>query len=164
MSANLFEVKTSEELEEKGVWCKWPLKKNPKDDDAFFLIGSSKSTAYKATLSKEIRKRGVTNYARAIETIEGQEQNLELLITVMAKTVLLGWKGDVILEEGSGPEAYSYKAAIKALTIRPFREWVEGKAVSEEIFQAFTENAADEAALKSVATVEPEVSAKLAVP
>lgn len=164
MSANLFEVKTSEQLEEKGVWCKFPLKKNPKDEDVFFLIGSSKSATYKAALSREVRSHGVMNYTRAIETIEGQQQNLELLIAVMAKSVLLGWRGEVILEEGAAPEEYSRAAAVKALRIRPFREWVEAKAQSEELFQSFTENAADEAALKSVPTVEPEVSAKLAVP
>jgi hypothetical protein len=164
MSANLFEVKINEALEEKGVWCKWPLKKDPKDEDVFFLIGSSKSAAYKATLTKEVRKHGSTNYTRAIETVEGQEQNIEIIISVMAKTVLLGWKGDVIVDQEVGPEPYSYKNAVKALHIRPFREWVEGKSVSEDLFQAYTENAADEAALKSVVRMEPEVSAKLSVP
>jgi hypothetical protein len=88
---------------------------------------------------------------------------LELKIIALAKAVLLDWRGDVILEKDAPPERYSYNAAVKALHIRPFREWVEIQSTREELFQD-SENAADEAALKSGVAMEPEVPPKPSVP
>lgn len=157
VGASLFELKTDEDMEMRGVWCQWIQE----GSETEFLIASTKTANYKAALTKEIRKMKVASDPKWAESAAGQEASEDAQIKSMAKMILLDWRGDVFLEappEGQPKKAeyYSYANAIKALNIRTFREWVLTMANREELFQT-QENAADEAAIKSSLTVEPKI-------
>lgn len=157
VGASLFQVKTDEAMEVHGVWCKWIQE----DSETEFLIASTKTAAYKAAFTKEIRNMKAASDPKWSETVAGQIASEEAQIKSMAKMILLDWRGEVFLEAppaGQPPrsEHYSYSNAIKALSIRAFREWVLVMANREEIYQT-QEDAADEAAIKSSLTVEPQV-------
>lgn len=158
VGASLFEVKTDEVMEVHGVWCKWGIQE---DSGTEFLIASTKTARFKAVFTKELRKLSVASDPKWAESVAGQEASDEAQIKSMARAILLDWRGEVYLEappKGQPPKAepYSYSNAVRALNIRAFKEWVLLMANREEMYQT-KENAADEAAIKSSLTVEPEV-------
>jgi hypothetical protein len=151
--ANLFELKTDSKLEENGIWVKWT------DSPTEFLIASFRTSHYRSVSLKESRKRGLLQRRK----LDDVESLMEVQIETMAKVVLLGWRGDVILDQNEGPVAYSYKNAVRALSIRAFRDWVEEIAGNDEKYQEGLV-AADMAALKSGAGMDAEIPEKLRVP
>lgn len=63
----------------------------------------------------------------------------ELIIDIMSKTILLGWRG--ILDENDQPLPYSQEAAKKMLAIPDFRMLVSKQADDFENFRQVTEEA-----------------------
>lgn len=143
---NLFELATDPEKDSKGTWVQYPDHSNG-NKPAEFLIASTTSREYRKSLNQEVKKRF---HRKWLEDIEGRD---EAEIQAMAKTVLLGWRGDVYLERAGEVTPYSRDAAIRALRIPAFKTWVESEAANLDNFQQ--EKAADVAALKS----GPEVGA-----
>lgn len=63
----------------------------------------------------------------------------DIMCRVMAKTILLDWKGPVSLN-GEDLGAYSHEAATKALKLKEFRAWVGKHAADFAAYKACQED------------------------
>jgi hypothetical protein len=115
--------------ESEGVWETYK-------GDVKFLIARAHNPAYDRQISSQIKK-----HDRLIRsgTQAADEKSEEILVDVMAKTVLLNWSGPVVIK-GEAVGEYSVAKAKKLLAIKAFRQWVASisedfgrfKAVQEE--------------------------------
>ena len=145
---NLFELKTDPKAELAGQWIKWP---DPKSN-AEFLIAALNNEKYKRKMFKLSRARIQADRKYREDPIAWEETETE----VMATTILLNWRGEVYLRRAGEAVEFSKEAAIEALGIPDFRNWVKEEATRLENYQKNGE-AASTAALKSGTAVVSEI-------
>lgn len=109
---NLFaEFATDETREKDGVWREY--------GGTEFLVARQGNRKYRERFLKlykphERLLKGNTEAAEAKST--------EIMVDVMAHTILLDWKGKIVVEKGGSPVEYSVENAKKALSLAGFRE------------------------------------------
>lgn len=106
-------------VDDGGVWV-------PYAGDVEFLIARANNAKFRRRISYfyEKHRRLLDGKGEAAEA-----KSNEIMATVMAETILLGWKGKVKFQ-GQVLE-YSKANAEKMLAVAPFREWV-GKMANDE--------------------------------
>lgn len=113
-----------------GVWV-------PYRGDVSFLIAKSGNKSFRKQAQVVFKKHG-----RLLE--QGGEvaeaKSRELMIDLMAKTILKGWKvgedTSATIKVNGEDLAYSYDSAKKMLAIDGFREWVDTQAKDEAQYKA----------------------------
>jgi len=117
MSLDLFnEFATDTAAEESGVWM-------PYAGDVEFLVARANNREYSRLIQKMYRRNKVALDAGGEAATKLNEQ---LVIEVMAKTILLGARGDFTWK-GAKVE-FSESVAKEMLALREFRRWVADKA------------------------------------
>ena len=119
---------TDETLENEGAI--FPLGKG-----SSLLIARSGNRAYTKALTKEVERRKV-ELDDVDEAAAGKVSD-EIMINVMARTILLGWTKVTV--NGVVDMPYSTENASIALGMKEFRKFVAGKADSMESFRIKTE-------------------------
>ena len=107
-----------------GVWV-------PYRGDIEFCIAKNGNKNFRKHAQVVFKKHG-RMLEQGGEVAEAKSR--ELMIELMAKTILIGWKGDVQLK-GEALE-YSQENAKKLLAIDGFREWVDTQAKDEAQYKA----------------------------
>lgn len=120
---------TDKSLELNGVWV-------PLGDSAELLIARLNNPEYRKSFESHI-----TRYKSAVEKGTLDEETAKtILIEVMAKTILLDWKGLTWNEEEF---PYSYENAVKVLTeLDDFRDFVTSNAERMNNFKSVQRAAA----------------------
>lgn len=103
-------------VEDDGVWV-------PYKGDVEFLIARANNPKYRRRLSYfyEKNKRLLDGKGEAAEA-----KSNEIMATVMGETILLGWKGRVMLKGEVLP--YTKDNAVKLLSVQLFRDWVSNQS------------------------------------
>ena len=116
------------DVQDDGVWV--PYKR-----DVEFFIARANNPKYRRRLSYfyDKNKRLLDGKGDAAEA-----KAEEWLIDVMAKTILLNWRGSLAIQ-GTVTE-YSEAAAKKLLAMPMFREWVNDQANDIAAYKAVQEN------------------------
>lgn len=122
------EFATNENLEVEGRWV--PL---------------NKETSFK------IARYGNKNFSRLFSRLYGKNKMVidgkgeaaeakadEVMVEVLAKTILVDWKGPVKIQ-GVDLGEYSVEGAKKALALKEFRNWVRTQADDFEAYKAAQE-------------------------
>ena len=110
-------------VDDGGVWV-------PYAGDVEFLIARANNAKFRRRISYfyEKHRRLLDGKGEAAEA-----KSNEIMATVMAETVLMGWKGKVKFQ-GQVLE-YSKPNAEKLLAVAPFREWVSKMANDEHAYK-----------------------------
>jgi len=110
-------------VDDGGVWV-------PYAGDVEFLIARANNAKFRRRISYfyEKHRRLLDGKGEAAEA-----KSNEIIATVMAETILLGWKGKVKFQ-GQVLE-YSKPNAEKLLAVAPFREWVSKMANDEHAYK-----------------------------
>lgn len=110
-------------VDDGGVWV-------PYAGDVEFLIARANNAKFRRRISYfyEKHRRLLDGKGEAAEA-----KSNEIVATVMAETILLGWKGKVKFQ-GQVLE-YSKPNAEKLLAVAPFREWVSKMANDEHAYK-----------------------------
>lgn len=116
---------TDEKLEAEGKW--FPLSKTAK-----VLVARSGNDNYLAALRKKMKEVQLDLSAGE----EAEKLADEVLIDVMAETLLLGWKG---ITEGGREVPYSRDQARTYLRIKDFRKKIAALADNFEAFRVQAE-------------------------
>lgn len=116
---------TDEDAEVNGTWIKGP------GGDNEFLIARAGNRKFQREFQKEVEENQ--------EILDGKDDAADkcsdqILARVMAKTVLLGWRGNVKFAEVDLP--YSREAAEQKLLMKDFRKWVNTRSEEREHFRA----------------------------
>ena|ERR1700730_898024 len=101
-------------------WFRWPAAVAQPGEPAWFKIARLDRPEYQEALATTYRKHGV----RASKPNRRPENLRRAQIQAMAESVLLSWKGDVLLDRGKPFAYYSPENAKRALEIDLFRDWV----------------------------------------
>lgn len=114
-------------VDDGGVWV-------PYAGDVEFLIARANNAKFRRRISYfyEKHRRLLDGKGEAAEA-----KSNEIMATVMAETILLGWKGKVKMQ-GQVLE-YSKPNAEKILAVAPFREWVSKMANDEHAYKVVKE-------------------------
>ncbi len=122
------EFATDATSEEDGVWVPY--------GETEFLIAMWGNRKYRARFVKLYKphEKLLKSGSAAAET-----KSNEILADVMAHTILLGWKGKLVVEKGGEPVEYSVYAAKKALSLPKFREVITELAEDFNTFKAVKE-------------------------
>lgn len=114
-------------VDDGGVWV-------PYAGDVEFLIARANNAKFRRRISYfyEKHRRLLDGKGEAAEA-----KSNEIMATVMAETILLGWKGKVKMQ-GQVLE-YSKSNAEKILAVAPFREWVNKMANDEHAYKVVKE-------------------------
>ena len=105
----------------EGVWC-------PLGDDAEFKIARLNNSVYREYMAARARE-----YKREPTDAESKT----LLNEALAEAVLLGWRGEIVIN-GEPLEEYSKPAAVKLLSnpyLPDFKEWVLSRAGDMKTFR-----------------------------
>jgi Zn-finger nucleic acid-binding protein len=99
--------------EKEGVWCDY--------GDMHFLVAMSGNRKY--------REKFMRLYKPHERLLKGNSQaaaqkSQEIMADVMSTTILLDWKGKMVVEKGGDPVEYSSENARKALMMPKFRELI----------------------------------------
>lgn len=116
---------TDEKLEAEGKW--FPLSKTAK-----VLVARSGNDKYMSVLRQKMKEAQIDLSAGE----EAEKLAEDVLIDVMAETLLLGWEG--ITQDGK-PVPYSREQARTYLRIKDFRKKVSGFSDNFEAFRAKAE-------------------------
>lgn len=110
-------------VEDGGVW-------HPYAGDVEFLIARANNAKFRRRITYfyEKHRRLLDGRGEAAEA-----KSNEIMATVMAETILMGWKGKVKFQ-GQLVE-YSKPNAEKLLAVAPFREWVSKMANDEHAYK-----------------------------
>lgn len=108
---------TDEKLEIEGRWV-------PFDANTSFKIARSYNKHFSRIFQRLYNANKLAIQAKG-DTAEELADNI--MCEVMAKTILLDWKGPVKIK-GEDLGAYSIDGAKKALKLKGFREWVQTQA------------------------------------
>ena len=110
-------------VDDGGVW-------HPYAGDVEFLIARANNPKFRRRISYfyEKHRRLLDGKSEAAEA-----KSNEIMATVMAETILLGWKGKVKFQ-GQVLE-YSKPNAEKLLAVAPFREWVSKMSNDEHAYK-----------------------------
>lgn len=114
----------NETAENDGIWVDYK-------GGVEFLIARDNNRKYKKRVNYNYNK-----YQRLLEskTPEADKKSDELMIEVMAETILLGWRGPLSIK-GVRLE-YSRENAKTLLALPMFREWVMAQARDQEVYKA----------------------------
>lgn len=106
---------------------------------------------YNTKTSFKIARYGNKNFGRLFSrlygknkaTIDGKGEAAEakadeVMVEVLAKTILVGWQGPVKIQ-GVDLGEYSVDGAKKALSIKEFRQWVRAQSEDVEKYKAVQE-------------------------
>ena len=116
---------TDEKLEAEGKW--FPLSKTAK-----VLVARSGNDTYMSVLRQKMKEAQIDLSAGE----EAEKLAEDVLIDVMAETLLLGWEG--ITQDGK-PVPYSREQARTYLRIKDFRKKIAGFSDNFEAFRAKAE-------------------------
>jgi hypothetical protein len=119
---------TDDKLEVEGRWVSF-------DPETKFKIARANNKFYSRLLSRLYNKHKVLLESKG-DAAEAKSD--EILIEVMAKTVLLDWSGPVMIN-GKDLSTYSLDNAKKALAIKDFRRWVSAQSEDFDSFKAVQE-------------------------
>lgn len=119
--------RTDEKLENEGKW--FPVSK-----DASLLVARSGNQKY-LELLREKMKEAQLDLASGPEADQLAEQ---IVISVMAETVLLDWKG---VTEAGKDVPYSHTKALEYLKVKDFRKKVAALSENFESYRAKAEEA-----------------------
>ena len=116
-------------VDDGGVWV-------PYAGDVEFLIARANNAKFRRRVSYfyEKHRRLLDGKGEAAEA-----KSNEIMATVMAETILLGWKGKVKFQ-GALME-YNKANAEKLLAVAPFREWVNKMANDEHAYKIVKDEA-----------------------
>lgn len=98
--------------------------------DTLFLVARDGNKAYSKLLQKLVKQN------RAVLDSKGSaadKKNDEIYVEVLARTILLSWKGAINLQGVMTP--YSYEAAVKLLSLKEFRGAVTSVSEAMELFR-----------------------------
>ena len=111
------------DVQDDGVWV-------PYKGDIEFLIARAGNAKFRRRLSYfyEKNRRLLDGKSEAAE-----KKSNEVLATVMAETILLGWKGKVAIR-GEVLE-YSKANAERLLGVQMFREWVTSQSQDQHAYK-----------------------------
>ena len=130
MSTDLFaDFATNTQAEEDGVWVPY--------GDGELLIARSPNNKFNQLVTTLYSKN-----RRQIEakTEAAKEKAEELMVEAMAKTILLGWKGEYTFQ-GAPLGEYSVEKAKKLLAIKDFRKMVDEIAADQGRYKAVQDEA-----------------------
>lgn len=123
MALDIFaQFATDETLENNGTWFDI-------GGDARILVGRAGNRKYGKTLTKAVERNRKT---LDLGNDAADEKSEEIMISVMAESILLGWEG--IKFKGEALE-YSLENAKMLLAIKDFRKLVAEKADDTESFR-----------------------------
>lgn len=110
-------------VDDAGVWV-------PAGNGVEFLIARANNAKFRRRISYfyEKHRRLLDGKGEAAEA-----KSNEIMATVMAETILMGWKGKVKFQ-GQVLE-YNKPNAEKLLAVAPFREWVSKMANDEHAYK-----------------------------
>lgn len=108
---------TDEKLEIEGRWV-------PFDTKTSFKIARAYNKHFSRLFTRLYNSNKLAIQSKGKEAEELSER---IMCEVMAKTILLDWKGPVAIK-GEDLGTYSVEAAQKALMLKGFREWVQAQA------------------------------------
>lgn len=132
MSVDIFSVfAVDEKAEQEGRWVEY-------GGGVSFLVARAGNSKYNRLLSSQYKRNKVALEAKG-EAAEALSDSL--MVEVMSKTILLGWKGEIKLK-GEALE-YSVDNAKKLLAVKDFRRYITTLSEDFESFKA--EQEADEA-------------------
>ena len=116
-------------VDDGGVWY-------PYSGGVEFLIARANNAKFRRRISYfyEKHRRLLDGKGEAAEA-----KSNEIMATVMAETILLGWKGKVKFQ-GALME-YNKANAEKLLAVAPFREWVNKMANDEHAYKIVKDEA-----------------------
>lgn len=120
---------TDEKLEIEGRWV-------PFDNKTSFKI----ARAYNKHFSRLFQRMYESNkHALKAKGPEAEELADKIMCEVMAKTILVDWKGPVSIK-GEDLGVYSAEGAQKALKLKEFRAWVNAQADDTAAFKVEQED------------------------
>lgn len=119
------EFATNPQAEQEGVW-------EPYAEGVEFLIARSHNKAFDRMITSLVAKNKRILDSKGDAASAKSE---ELMIETMAKTILLGWKGDFQFQ-GQPMGEYTVEKAKKLLAIKDFRLWISNVADDHERFKA----------------------------
>lgn len=116
-------------VDDSGVWV-------PYSGNVEFLIARANNPKFRRRISYfyEKHRRLLDGKGEAAEA-----KSNEIMATVMAETILMGWKGKVKFQ-GQVME-YSQANAIKLLSQQMFREWVSKMSADEHAYKVVKDEA-----------------------
>lgn len=133
---NLFaEFATDTSAEEEGVW-------EPYAEGVEFLIARTNNKTYTRLITKAYEKNKRLLEAKG-EASDAKSE--EIMIDTLARSVLVGWKGNFTWKDGQVVGDYTVDKAKMLLAVKDFRRWVMTKA---EDMDRFKVAAAEEASEK----------------
>lgn len=120
---DVLDIFTEFAVEDDGVWV-------PYKGDIEFLIARAGNAKFRRRLSYfyEKNRRLLDGKSEAAE-----KKSNEVLATVMAETILLGWKGKVAIQ--GELVQYSKANAERLLSIQMFREWVTAQSQDQHAYK-----------------------------
>lgn len=142
MALDLKTITPDKELASEGVWLPY--------SGAEFKIASQDTSRYDTAMMKNSRKQNAAELRRKPEIMQ------EVIITTIAETILLDWKG---VEENGTPLPCTLANKKKILGIRELREWISAQSAEVENFRKEA-IAADAEDLKSGPDLAPEVGSE----
>lgn len=126
MATDLFnDFATNEDAENKGVWEDY-------NADVSFLIARANNKEFNRLITRLVRQNKALLDSK---TEASQKKSEELLVETLAKTVLLGWRGDFNFQ-GQPMGEYTVEKAKKLLSIKDFRTWVSNISEDHARFKA----------------------------
>lgn len=102
---------TDEALETKGVWKSFR--------GARFLVARDGNPAYTKLLNELVQERAFELEDQSDDGKASQKVSDEILVAVLARTILLGW--EKVSFDGKTVVPYSMEAAKEALAVKDFR-------------------------------------------
>lgn len=118
---------TDESKEAEGVWVTLGREDDPKAPA--ILVARSGNKKYTKMITREVEKN---QRALDLKNDAADELSDQLMISVMANTVLLGWKN---LEFKGAPLAYSVENAKVLLGVKDFRKLVARHSDDIELYR-----------------------------
>lgn len=131
MATDLFnDFATDAAAERNGVWEAY-------NEEVSFLIARSNNPDYNKLITRLAKQHKAILDSK---TDAAQAKSDELMVETMAKTVLLGWKGEFNFQ-GAPMGEYSIEKAKKLLAVKDFRLWVGAIADDHARFKAVKDEA-----------------------
>lgn len=115
---------TDEKLEIEGRWV-------PLNDKTSFKIARAYNKQFNRLFNREFK---ANKLALGAKGAEAERLADDIMCNVMAKTILLDWKGPVSLA-GEDLGKFSEAGAVKALKLKEFRSWVQERADDTTAFK-----------------------------
>lgn len=120
---------TDEKLEIEGRWVDF-------DGETSFKIARYPNKHFSKLFSKEYKA-----HKRALESKSADSEAVaeKIMVEVMAKTILLDWKGPVKMNDKDLGD-YTVEKGIQVLKIKEFQAWVQEQANDTDAFKIHQES------------------------